>query len=232
MSLLDGIVDAVASEAGVRSAFEDLRNHGEASLSGLACSAKAMAVAALYRDTGRALLVVVPEQGEAEALLGDLEVCLGEERVQFFPETEVIPYDHRSPHVGLLGERIPALAAMAGGASSIVITTARALAGRLPAPGDFARACFSIRVGDELPLAELTERLVARGFRSERLVEEIGSFAVRGGLIDFYPFGRRSPVRVELFGDEVESIRDRSGHSRRSARSTFFRNGSCFSRKT
>ncbi|HMB70681.1 MAG TPA: transcription-repair coupling factor [bacterium] len=207
MNRVDGLVEIVASEAGIRAAFDDLASGDESYLAGLACSAKAMALAALHRESGRALLVVVPEQEDAEALLGDLEVCLGEERVFFFPETEVIPYDQRSPHVGLMGERIPALAALADRAPSVVVTTARAAAGRVPKPADFAAARLSLNVGDEIALDALAESLVARGFRSERLVEEVGSFAVRGGIVDLYPFGRDHPVRVELFGDEIESIR-------------------------
>jgi transcription-repair coupling factor (superfamily II helicase) len=204
---LERILAAVESDAGVRGAFADLAAGGDAALVGLACSAKAMALAALHRDGARPVLVVVPTQEEAEALLGDLEVCLGEERVRFFPETEVMPYDHRSPHVGLLGERIAALAALADGERGVTITTAVALAGRVPGPADLARARFTLSVGEAIELPEIAARLVARGFRAERLVEEIGSFAVRGGLVDFYPFGAQHPVRVELAGDEVESIR-------------------------
>jgi transcription-repair coupling factor (superfamily II helicase) len=204
---LERILAAVESDGAVQGAFADLERTGEAALVGLACSAKAMAIAALHTGGPRPVLVVVPTQEEAEALLGDLEVCLGEERVRFFPETEVIPYDHRSPHVGLLGERVAALASLADGDDCITITTALAFAGRIPAPADFARARFALSVGDPIGLEEIAARLAARGFRAERLVEEIGSFAVRGGLVDFYPFGRPHPVRVELAGDEIESIR-------------------------
>jgi len=207
VTVVDELVDRVGADPELRRTFEDLEASGEACLVGLACSAKAMALARLHRDTGRALLVVVPDQEEAEALLGDLEVCLGEERIFFFAETETIPYDLRSPHVGLLGERIPALAALARSQPIVTVTTARAVAGRLPAPADFERARLPLRVGSEIPLEELREALVARGFRAERLVEEIGTFAVRGGLVDLYPFGSRNPVRIELFGDEIESIR-------------------------
>ncbi|MGH2571793.1 MAG: hypothetical protein ACRDGR_11230, partial [bacterium] len=207
MSAVPDILERIGFDEGIRGAFADLDASGEACLTGLACSAKAVALARLHRDSARPLLVVVPGQEEAEALLGDLEVCLGEERIFFFAETEVVPYDRRSPHVGLLGERIPTLVALSRAEPIVAVTTARAIAGRLPRPAEFERFLLPLRVGSAIPLEELREALLARGFRPERLVEEIGSFAVRGGLVDLYPFGSRNPVRVELFGDEIESIR-------------------------
>ena len=128
MSAIESIARAVAADAAVQGAFGELQERGEATLTGLACSAKAMALAALHRETERPLLVVLADQEEAEALLGDLEVCLGEERIFFFAETEVIPYDRRSPHVGLIGERIPTLAALARSQPVVAVTTARAIA--------------------------------------------------------------------------------------------------------
>ncbi len=207
MNPIPTIQEVVTGDPAITGVLGDLAASGRARLAGLACSAKAMAVAHVHRQTGKPLLAVVPTQEEAESLLGDLEVCLGEERIFFFAETEIIPYDHRSPHVGLLGERIPALAALLGGQPIVVVTTARAVAGRVPTPDTFRSFRLPIAVGDEIDRDELTVRLHAMGFRRERLVEEIGSVAVRGGLVDFYPFGSRYPIRVELFGDEIESIR-------------------------
>jgi transcription-repair coupling factor (superfamily II helicase) len=204
---IEAIRDGVVADPAIVGVLEDLRAERPARLTGLACSAKAMALAEVHRATGRPLLAIVPSQEEAESLLGDLETCLGEERIFFFAETEVIPYDRRSPHVGLLGERIPALAALLGGESVVVVATARACAGRIPSPDTFRSFPLRLEVGGEIDRDELVTRLLAMGFRRERLVEEIGSLAVRGGLVDLYPFGGRFPIRVELFGDEIESIR-------------------------
>ncbi len=207
MSVVRAIVEKVASDPAIEATLAALAQRRDAVLVGLACSAKAMVLERLHRDTGLPILVVAPTQEEAEALLGDLEVCAGEERVLFFPETEVVPYDPRSPHVGLLGERIPALDALRRGENVVTVTSARALAGRVPSPETFAAFALRLRVGGTFALDELAAALAARGFRRERLVEEIGAFAVRGGLLDLYPFGARHPLRVELFGDAIESIR-------------------------
>ena len=207
VTAVEQILDHVAACAGVRESVRDLERSGRATLVGLACSAKAMALARMHQELARNMLVIVASQEDAEALLGDLEVCLGEERVVFFPETEVIPYDDRSPHVGLLAERITALAAMTRGASAVVVTTARAVAARIVPPDTFRTLSMRLAVGQTIELDALSGGLVARGFRTERLVEEVGTFAVRGGLVDLYPFGTRHPIRVEFFGDEIESIR-------------------------
>ncbi len=207
MTLVQEILERVVSAREIRAALADLERHGEIMLTGLACSARSMVLAHVHRSSARPVLAITESHEEAEALLGDLEVCLGEERVFYFPETEVMPYDHRSPHVGLLGERIPTLSVLAAGSPVVVVTTVRALAGRVVGRDEFARLSISLAVGAEIPPAELTASLLARGFRRERIVEEIGTFCVRGGLVDLFPFGCRNPVRVEFFGDEIESIR-------------------------
>jgi transcription-repair coupling factor (superfamily II helicase) len=201
------ILERVNREPAIQSTFARISQGHDALLVGAACSAKAMILEKLHRETGRPLLAIVPTQEEAESLLGDLEVCAFDPRTLFFPETEVVPYDPRSPHVGLLAERIVALDALRRGENAVTVTTARALSGRVPRPEDFARFTLSLSTGLEIPLQDLAAALAARGFRRERLVEEIGAFAVRGGLLDLYPFGSRHPVRVELFGDVIESIR-------------------------
>ncbi|MCA9752356.1 MAG: DEAD/DEAH box helicase, partial [Gemmatimonadetes bacterium] len=205
--LLEPILQSVVADDAYRRAFDRLQSGREAVLVGIACSAKSMAIAHLHRERGKPVLVVVPDQEEAEALLGDLEVVLGEERVLFFPETEVIPYDRRSPHVGILAERILTLASLADGEPAVVVTTARAIGGRLPVPDVFATFRLRLEAGGEIDRDTLAEALIARGFRAERLVEEIGTFALRGGIVDLFPFGRENPIRIEFWGDEIESIR-------------------------
>lgn len=207
MSLIREIIDHATSEPRAQEALAALRGGKNAVLVGAGCSFKALFLERLIRETGRPLFVVSPTHEEAESLLGDLEACLGEERVFFFPEAEVLPYDARSPHVGVLGERIPALHGLLEGTARVTVATARALAARVAAPKTFATFILHYRVGDEVPLEGMAEALTSRGFRRERIVEEIGAFAVRGGLVDFFPFGMQYPVRIEFFGDTIESIR-------------------------
>jgi len=215
VSAVERMLGIVASDPALQAATAEIRARRESVVVGLGCSAKALALAHLHRADPRPLLVVVPSADEAEALLGDLEVCLGNERVFLFAETEVLPYDRRSPHTEILGERIPALGALASEANVVCVTTARALAGRVPSPADFVRMRRPLRVGDVLDRDALADALLRRGFRAERLVEEVGTFAVRGGIVDFFPFGSRHPLRVELFDDRVESIRTFDAGSQR-----------------
>ena len=212
---LSAIRESVVADPAIREVAEQLDRRISPRLTGLACSAKAIAVAHFHEHTGRPLLVVVPTAEEAEALLGDLEVCLAEEQVAFFAETEVLPYDHRSPHVGISGERILALDSLRSRRPLVTITTARAIAGRIVGPETFDRFKLPLAVGQELDRDSLSASLLARGFHPERLVEEIGTYAVRGGIVDLFPFGGRHPVRVELFGDEIESIRSFDPSSQR-----------------
>ena len=207
MSEVERVLQVVGEDPAVRAAFADVAAGRETLLAGLGCSAKALALASLHREARGPLLIIVSSAEEAESLVGDLEICLGEEGVFLFAETEVLPYDRRSPHAETLGERIPCLGALSSGANIVCVTTARAMAGRVPSPAEFAAMRLPLKVGDTRDRDGLVEELVRRGYRAERLVEEVGTFAVRGGLVDLFPFGSQHPVRVELFDDRIESLR-------------------------
>ncbi len=207
MSGIARVLQVVGEDPALRAAFADLAAGRETLVNGLGCSAKALALATLHRDADAPILVIAPTAEEAESLVGDLENCLGAEPVFLFAETDVLPYDRRSPHAETLGERIPCLGALASGGNIVCVTTARALAGRVPSPAEFAGMRLPLAAGDTLDRDALVEQLVRRGFRAERIVEEVGTFAVRGGLVDLFPFGSRNPVRVEWFDDSIESLR-------------------------
>ena len=88
-----------------------------------------------------------------------------------------------------------------------MVTTLRALQERVPIPQGLAELRMTVAVGDEVPFQELLEKLDHRGFERVPVVEAVGQFAVRGGLVDLFSFGAPEPVRIEFWGDEVVSIR-------------------------
>ncbi|MBF0342523.1 MAG: hypothetical protein HQL95_16390, partial [Magnetococcales bacterium] len=138
-----------------------------------------------------------------------------------FPAWETLPFERLSPYGPIMGERIRALFRLtqtlgtgpvtagdtAGHALTTVITTPVAMM-RRTVPHDYLSTHgFSVSKGDQLNIAALRHFLGSAGYRLATQVEEPGEYAIRGGIVDFFPPGREDPVRLELFGDEVETLR-------------------------
>ncbi|HVS00823.1 MAG TPA: transcription-repair coupling factor [Thermoanaerobaculia bacterium] len=172
----------------------------------------------LARDLGRPLLVVVPREADALAWIEAARLFgLGrEESVVYFPAPSLTPYQETEVSLLVRAQESAALDCIALGNVSTVVATPRALFRRLPPRRDFAAAVLTVRPGEDHPLEELTAHLLRYGFRRTDLVYEVGDFAVRGGILDLFPPGEDAPVRLDLFGDTVESVRWFDPQSQRS----------------
>jgi transcription-repair coupling factor (superfamily II helicase) len=170
----------------------------------------------LAQDLGRPLLVIVPREADALSWMEAARMFGREEGVVYFPAPSLTPYQEAETSLLVRAQESAALHRIASGRVSTVVATPRALFRRLPRPEDFSAASLLVRPGQDHPLEELAERLLRFGFRRTDLVYEVGDFAVRGGLVDLYPPGEESPVRLDFFGDTVESIRWFDAQSQRS----------------
>ena len=156
---------------------------------------------------GAPIVLVADTPERAEALHEDLRT-LGAVASRCYPQREALPYEDADPHIEIEAQRVDAMGALLGGRCRILTTTARALAERAPIPvGPGTSLALTIRRGSERPLAELGRRLEEMGFVRTHTVREVGDYAIRGGIVDLFPFGHPAPLRVELWGDEVESVR-------------------------
>ena len=182
----------------------------------LAGSAKAVLAAALHEDLGAPVLVVAPTTDRAEAWASDLEALLGADAVGYHPQWEILPYEERDPQREIEGQRIEFLTALLDSAIRVGVTTARASIQKVLSPEDLASRRIEVETGDELDLDRLLSRLVAVGFERESMVAEVGTFSLRGGILDVFGYRMDAPVRIELFGDRVESIRSFDVASQRS----------------
>lgn len=153
------------------------------------------------------VLVVCPTEERAEEVRDDLERLLGPERVGIFPAWGGSPYDHRSPHLDVMGLRLEVLDQLRQGADGLVVTPVEALMSHTVPPELFSLSVLEVRTGQEVALGGLADHLVDIGYERVTLVEGVGQFSVRGGILDICSFGNAHPVRIEFFGDEVESIR-------------------------
>ncbi len=126
-----------------------------------------------------------------------------------FPAWDCLPYDRVSPNPAIVSERIACLARLLEPVTRprIVLTTVNALVQRVPPRAVFRGASLSVRTGGAIAPADLTRFLEANGYGRADTVMEPGEYAVRGGIVDIFPAGEPDPVRLDLFGEEVESIR-------------------------
>jgi transcription-repair coupling factor (superfamily II helicase) len=165
-------------------------------------------VAALTTALETPVVAVAPGPREAEALAADLEAFIGPERVALLPAWEALPYEGISPAPEVAARRAAAVAAAreAKGAFVLVTPVLAAMQGLIPTLG--ATPSLQVVPGLELPPDDLAERLVELGYSRSDVVEHRGEFALRGGVVDVFSGTARRPVRVDYWGDEVESIRE------------------------
>jgi len=205
----NAILDAVGTCPGFRELLAGLPAPGEEfRLTGVVGSAGAATLAALHVALPERILVaVLPDPNQAQAVEADLDTLLGEGVSHLFPQRESLPYESDEPHVEIGGLRVEAVEAVFSGEGRILVTTVRALQERVPLPSHLADLRLTLRMGDALAFGTLVEILEERGFERVPVVEQVGQFAVRGGILDVFSFGSPEPLRIEFWGDEIASLR-------------------------
>ena len=178
------------------------------SVSGLVGAGRAAAVAACARQTGRLVVWVVPEGDRFETAQADLATFL-DSRLLLFPARDTRPYQWSVPAHELVAARLRTLTSLLDSVEegSVLLTTPRAWLDATLAPADLRRRRIALKVGGAQSRDELIAALSADGYLRSDVVEEVGQYAVRGGLVDLFPTSQDRPLRVELFGDEIASIR-------------------------
>jgi len=183
--------------------------------------ARAIFTATLARATARRpVLLAVPTGAEAERVAADLRQYLGADAVELFPAWETLPFERVSPATETMGRRLRVMWRLRVGGEhlpDVVVAPVRALVQRL-GPHVEAVEPIVVHAGARLDRDELVERLVAMGYRREYQVEARGELAVRGSIVDVYPATADHPVRIDLWGDEVDrlsqfSVADQRSHA-------------------
>jgi len=203
------------------------------SISGLVAGpARALALALLQSDTGKQFALTVPAQRDLESWERDISFwyCairgLADcgESIAVLPASESDPYAGGSPHAETLEKRALTLWQLArdvrgtgvspvshvqdARATDFLLLTARALARRTVAPDDILKAGAILRRDEDSAPEELVDKLISSGYVREDPIGAIGEFSMRGGILDVWPPGYSAPVRIEFFGDTVDSIRE------------------------
>jgi len=165
---------------------------------------------------GKLTAIVTAEPADTQRLEDELVFFAPELRVAVFPDWETLPYDTFSPHQDLISERLATLWRIQQGEVDVVLMPATTALVRLAPPSFLAAYTFNFKQKEKLDEAALKAQLTLAGYTHVSQVVSPGEYAVRGGLIDLFPMGSAVPYRVDLFGDEVDSIRTFDPDSQRS----------------
>jgi transcription-repair coupling factor (superfamily II helicase) len=183
------------------------------SLSGLTTTAKALYLVLLWQATERNLMVVVDGNKEADTLgelvetFFNLLVTGDLPRPQTIPSLDVLPAQRLSPHSEISEQRAVGLWRLASRKASITITPVASALLRTESAEFYRQLALTLRSGDEIPLEDLLAHLESIGYEKRDPVEMVGEYSLRGGILDIFPAEASQPIRIELFGDLIESIR-------------------------
>jgi transcription-repair coupling factor (superfamily II helicase) len=194
-------------------------------VTGLSGTARAYFLAQLFSEIEKPCLVILPQAKDANRFYRELEFFLpeffvnkdpGVRRLYDFPAYDISPLAGLSPHRDVITRRLQSLYALTSQKDPIVITSVEAILFKILPQEAMRKAIFSMEAGDEVERDTLIQLLEENGYLRTSLVEERGDYSVRGGVIDIFPPLYSQPVRLEFWGDHIESIRHFDGLSQRS----------------
>ena len=196
---------------------------GPFSVSGLVTTAKALYLVLLYQATERPLFVLVDGNKEAETLLESIEVFFDlffEGRdlppPQLLPAPDVLPQQRLSIHSEIAERRAIGLWRLSAQKIPITVVPVASALLRTEAPEFYRQLALTLRVGEEIAQQDLVQHLESIGYERREPVEMVGEYSLRGGIVDIFPAEASRPIRIEFYGDEIESIRQFEVESQRS----------------
>lgn len=183
---------------------------------GLTPSARALLIQSQLRDVDRPALVICSSPRQLEQMREDLEELLGEERVMTHTGWGIAAEEWSHPAEAVVAQRLEMMVRLHRGEPLVVVTTWEELLARFSKVDLFLSRATHLRQGDHWDPLSLSQKLLELGFKPEPMVEEVGEFSQRGGIVDLYPFLQNQPLRIDLMGDGVETIRPFDIFSQRS----------------
>ncbi|MEJ2814630.1 transcription-repair coupling factor [Caulobacter sp. CCG-8] len=182
----------------------------------------ALVMADIARARGGLTAFVARDTARASAFIDALKFFAPEIETVLFPSWDCLPYDRIGPSAGVAAVRMATLHRLAEGLGkdkpAMLVTAAPALLQRVPEKAVLLRASYSAKVGNSVDVADLERYFAINGYSRASTVSERGEFAIRGGVIDVYPPAAEEPVRLDLFGDTLESIRAFDPETQRSTK--------------
>ena len=225
LPLVGELLSRIGRQPAVEESFDRLRRGSEeVRLAGLTDAAKTLIAALVIQNLSRPAILVVESNTKADFFAALAEyfsraLCRSKPRVSILPAHEVLPYDHQSPHPEISEARASALLRIASAQVDLVIAPVTAAMLRLRDSDFYRSLARSLVRGEDVPREELLSHMASVGYEAVDTVEMPGQFAVRGGILDVFAPESERPVRIELLGDTVESLREFDPNTQRSANS-------------
>ncbi|SJZ74219.1 CarD family transcriptional regulator [Selenihalanaerobacter shriftii] len=193
--------------------FKTLKNNFGSKLDtqlsvGLSISQRSFIVANLYEEVSGKILLLTYNWQRATQIYEELLRLLSEEDILLFPQLEILPHEQIESDITVKIQRLTVLEKLRSSEDFIVIAPIQALLRNLVPKDLFDNYHFEIDINSSIDLGQLSSQLTEQGYERVSMVSNKGEYSIRGGILDIYPLTRDNPVRIELFGDEVESIRE------------------------
>ncbi len=191
----------------VKQLLTNHQNYQTGKIIGLEASGKHLLLGTFFKQVSESLLIVTSNSVKADEMYEDLVRLLTPEQVLLFPKLEILPHEALEIEATIKRERLEVLEKIFNPQAQVIITSVQALLALVIPPDVYRHQLMAIRLGQELDTAQFTSRLVTMGYERVGQVQNKGEFSVRGGIIDFYPYTVSQPVRIELFGEQIDSLR-------------------------
>lgn len=175
---------------------------------GLNGSSDVFLISDLFEKSQRPVLVLVESSKKAETLVEECKSFLGDDAVMLFPSRDAVPYNMKSPFGPTVEARFGVLSALLESAKKVYVAPYAALMQKILPRKNLFNKIIRLQTGDEISISTLSEWLTESGFHRENKVTDIGSFSIRGGIVDIYPLLGENPLRIEFWGDTIDTIRE------------------------
>ncbi|WP_320676892.1 transcription-repair coupling factor [Prochlorococcus sp. MIT 1300] len=208
--VLDSIIEQIEGSTLTESLLKRVKGKDRLTLSGASRSIRAITTTAFSRREKRPLLVVVPTLEEAGRWISLLEI-MSWRSVQLYPTSECSPYDEFEPTTEIIWGQLQVLGELLNNQNNsdlAIVTTERALQPHLPPKSIFEQNCRSIKQGDNIDIKLLSNELANLGYKKVPTTEQEGTWSRRGDIVDIYPVSNELPIRLELFDEELEKLRE------------------------
>ncbi len=226
MSSIETILKPLIEHSALEALCQAAEARRSATLSGLTSPAKAAVAAALAHRTQRPAIFITHDNENADRLQATATALLrwldprAEDAAAVLPAFDTAPYNGRSPHPEIMERRAAALWNLARGKTRLLFVPAAAALGRFRESAYYGSLAVEIETGDELAIEDLAAHLANTGYEPAEPVAETGQFSVRGGIVDAFSPHAPWPVRMEFFGDAIESLREFDPATQRSRNTT------------
>ena len=212
------ILDRTGTSPLMASLLDAVRSRQEVAVRGLAGSLRSLLTALLFQRLGDPVLMVFEDRADADAAHADLVTLLGSENALLYQEEHHTIATVRDTIDSELASLSDVLKTLNDNPTRAVVTDVETLCAGVPSAARIGQSIIELKRGERIGFEELVRTIALGGFEKKDIVESLGDYAVRGGIIDIFPAGLDNPIRIEFFGDEIDSIREFEPLSQRSMR--------------